>query len=473
MPITAATLARIQELRAGNLATLLAAVEPVGGASNFGGRAGSGAQASLQSAQAAIRAIIVAPPENGIARVLIAGGLVEVQLPADLLRQGLTNPALFRPGATLQLPADIPARPVPAPATLVQVHAPQPGATSATGASVGPAPPLAGAFPPGSLGAAIARLAGIAFPQGEAAGTVIPARGETSPALRPGLVSKPIAPDIAEALLRGAAKQIPLAGAFEALLGAADADTPLPAPLLAALRLLGGLRATPQGLTTPEGLEAAIRASGTFLEGTLARGLAPGGDVKAALLRVRATANAADDTPQRGEIARMAEGAIERVKLGQLASLPEHPEIRVTDDRGQAMRIALQIPIATQGHDRPQTAMLGLVIEHNPFNPEPPAYAIEDREAQSEEEGFPWKIRVSLDLEETGPVQAEIALRGQAIAVTLWAERQGFAGKARGGIGALHAALTEADFEVTRLEVKDGLPHGRLPRSAPMLDRRT
>jgi hypothetical protein len=389
-------------------------------------------------------------------------------LPADLLRQGLANPALLRAGASLALPADIPARPVPGPATMVSVQA----QSQPAGPSVGPAPQFAGAFPHGTLGAAIARLAGIAFPQGEPAGAAIPARGEAAPALRPGLIARPVLPEIAEAVQRGAARQIPLGAAIEALLAAPEGEAGLPAPLAAALRALAAGRALPHALGHAEGLERAIRASGLFLEGALARGEAPA-DLKSQLLRLRAEAARNPEHARAAEMLRAADGAVERVKLMQLASLPEHPEIRLTDERGAPLRLALQIPLATQGHERPQTAMLGLVIEHNPFAAEPPAYAVENEGNAEAEEGFPWKIRVALDLEETGPVQAEIALRGQAVAVTLWAERPATAGTARAEIGALHAALTDAAFEVTRLDVRDGMPLSRPARHAPMLDRRT
>ena len=172
------------------------------------------------------------------------------------------------------------------------------------------------------------------------------------------------------------------------------------------------------------------------------------------------------------EIARAVEGAVERLKLMQMASMPDHPEIRVTDDRAQPMRLALSIPLATQGPDRPHTAVMGLIVEHRPQTLETTPYETE-KEGGGDTEPFPWKVRVALDLEETGPVQAEIALRGQSVAVTLWAERTSMAALARDEIGALHEALTGAAFDVVKLEVKDGRPQGKPMRTGPLLDRRT
>ena len=70
-------------------------------------------------------------------------------------------------------------------------------------------------------------------------------------------------------------------------------------------------------------------------------------------------------------------------------------------------------------------------------------------------------------------MQAEIALRGQSVGVTFWAERAEMAQAARAEIGALHKALTQAAFEVVNLDVKDGFPHARAVPHAPVLDRRT
>lgn len=489
MPSTSAIVAKqIGDLKAQSLSTLMATIDPVQGAARVVGNLTGNAEATMQSAEAAIRAVVIENTGNGRAILQIAGGLVEAELPAELMRAALTNPNLIKPGATLTLPADIPARPVSQPATLVAISG------QATGASVGPAPPLASAFPPGTLGALISRLAGIAFPGSEPEALAAPGTSGHQPVLRPGMLSQPLSPDLAEALLRAASRQMPLSGALTQILTPGEADTaPLPPDLAAAIRALQAARATPDALKTADGLQNAVQRSGLFLEANLAQaaGQPVPADLKAALLALKALLGApaepaagarlaATNTARlpgeadhaRPEIARAVEGAVERLKLLQMASLPEHLEIRVTDDRAQPMRLALQIPLATQGPDRPPTAMMGLMIEHRPQANEAAPYQIE-KDGNGETEAFPWKVRIALDLEETGPVQAEIALRGQSVAVTLWAERQSMAALARDEIGALHEALTGAAFDVFRLEVKDGRPQGKVPRPGPLLDRRT
>lgn len=496
MPSAIAAAAKhIQDLKAQSLATLMASIDPVQALAKLGGNATGSAQAALQSAEAAIRAVIIETQPNGRATLQIAGGLIEAQLPPELLRAAATNPNLLRPGAQILLPANTPARPLPGPATTVALTNP------ISGSSVGPAPQLVNAFPVGTLGAVVAKLAGIAFPasEPEASNTLATTLPHTAPALRPGMLSHAISPEIAEALLRGAGRQMPLASAISQILAGAG-DTTLAPELAAAVRALLGARATPETLSNAASLRQAIAQSGLFLEANLAQGA--GGrtpaDLKAILLAIRAltggdklAANperaglgatpdlhaprAAADAARLPELARAAEGALERVKLMQLASLPNHPEITVTDDRAQPMRIALQIPLATQGMDRAQTAMMGLMIEHRPLVAEAERYTIDDQEGDKDATPFPWKIRVALDLEETGPVQAEIGLRGQSVSVTLWAERQSMARMARDGIGSLHEALTEAAFDVIKLEVKDGRPQGKFIHrpNSPHLDRRT
>ncbi|MGL5447039.1 MAG: flagellar hook-length control protein FliK, partial [Rhabdaerophilum sp.] len=281
-----------------------------------------------------------------------------------------------------------------------------------------------------------------------------------------------------DAALRATMRQMPLGQAFSALLANVESLDPKLGEALRNLRLDALLKLDPAQLAS------SVKNSGLFLEAKLAN-LVPGsappaGDLKALLVGARASLP--EPAAQMGErvstasppaeLARMVEGAVERIKLQQLASLPDHPTLNITDDRSQPMRLALQIPLALHGQERPETAMIGLMIEHQP-GPDLPPEVKADEEAANKVEGFPWKIRIAVDLEETGPVQAEIALRGHRVAVTLWAERKSMVEDARAAIGTLHQALTGAAFEVTNLEVRDGRPAGPLPRFQPALDRRS
>ncbi len=500
MPSALASIAgKAQEIRAQSLSTLMATLDAVKPVAAVSGALADGVQSSMQSAEAAIRAVLIEAQPNGKALMQIAGMTVEADLPPDLLRAAANNPGLLRPGTSLLLPANTLVRPAAEPATLVQLSQ-----TGTAGPSVGTPPPLANPFPPGSLGAAIARIAGLAFPIAEPALTVAtPTQPTGSSPVRVTSLAQPLPVELAAPILQAAARQVPIAAALSQMLATPASD--MPEVVRQALTQLAGLRATPEALRTPEGLRDAVTKSGAFLEANLAAGAVgtplPPADLKAALLALRAllagsgpedmsagkgsertstdlappraTAPGTEQAPRSADLARLAEGAVERIKLSQLASLPNHPEMRVTDDRAQGMRLAVSIPLATQGPDKPPTAMMGLVIEHQPPAPQQAAMLEPEREANGETEPFPWKVRIALDLEETGPIQAEVALRGQAVAVTLWAERQTIAQTARQTIGDLHDALTGAAFDVLKLEIRDGRPQPAPTRAGPILDRLT
>lgn len=469
--LAAATAAKIQEIRAQSLATMLSIVGATAQAGQTSQRpAGLGAP---PTEAAPIRAILVELQPNGRAVVQLAGGYAEVELPPALLRQLAANPANLKPGALVLLPADVPARPVPGPATAVTIPAMQ---------ALPPQPQPQGAFPVGSLGAALARMTGLALPPAEPVPASQPGITKANTALRAAPLPAGLPAPIAEAALQAAARQLPLATVLTSLVARVltppgDAE-PLPPALQSALEALLPMRALPATLAKPEGLKQALQQSGLFLESQLIRGAPPPeGDLKAALLAVRHTADVA--RPARGqeqgpmaEMGRLAEGGTERIKLMQLASLPAPAEWHRSEDSSQGFRLTLSVPLAPQGHERPQTAMMGVMIEHQPHAlPEPEDATA--RESQGEAQPFPWKIRIALDLEETGPVEAEIGLRGQSVSVQLWAEQPGMAKLARAAIGDLHAALSNAAFDIVKLDVHDGRAAPRPTLPNPYLDRRT
>ncbi len=464
--LAAATAAKIQEIRAQSLATMLAAVNAAGQSGAAGARSGGAGGAPFDAAQ--IRAILVEMQGTTRALVQLAGGYAEVELPPALLRQAAVDPSVLKQGALLLLPADVPARPVPGPAT---AHVtPNPAATLQQ-----PGPP--GAFPPGSLGAALSRMTGLALPAAESA--TRPGQGMPAQAtLRPVMLPQGLPAPLAEAVLQGAARHLPLAPVLTALLGKAS-ETGLPPALQGLLQSLQGLRSSPASLATPEGLQSALARSGLFLESNLARALpgqVPTADLKSSLVALRQTADQArqaapGDPAGMGDLARLAEGGTERIKLMQLASLPANPEIVRTDEAGQGFRLSVSLPLAPQGPDRPQTAVMGLMIEHQPDNAPAPEDALR-QESNGEAQPFPWKVRIALDLEETGPVEAEIGLRGQSVSVQVWAEQPAMARLARQKIGDLHRSLSGAAFEIVRLDVHDGRSAPRPSLPNPYLDRR-
>lgn len=533
--IIAAVQGQLQELRAQNLATLLSAVEPVAAIARVETGAAGSAQRAPAAMPAPVQAVVIAPPQNGRVMIAMAGTALELPLSPALMAEAEANPTLFREGARLTLQPepgsqalrlvlpDAPARSA-TPATLVTMS------RFAPGPSADAPPPLPQVFAAGSPGAGVQRLTGLAFPLAEqAAQAKATASAQANALALPGRqIASALAmlpPQVAEAALYAATRQAPIAPALTALLATAQPaeNTARPSPLpsqaqsgdveepalppraQAALETLATSRLDATAKPAAESINRALQQSGLFLEASLAKGQNPAADLKSLLLAVksallppeaakpeagsaeRVAARASDaaaprlahDAGQRvapshpqDDLVRLVEGAVERIKLNQFASLPEHPGMRITDDRPQAFQLSTTIPLATQGLDRPQTAAIGLMISHQPQADEAAAPDV-DEDGNSETQGFPWKVRIALDLEETGPVQAEIALRGQSVAVTLWAERKGTAALARREIGLLHDALSDAAFDVARLEVKDGRPSGPAPRIGPALDTRS
>jgi|GEM_PF-1837791 len=515
----------MQEMRAQNLATLMAAIGPVAApaASGAEGRETGNAQALAALAGAAqneaLAAQVLVPPRNGRLILAVAGRRLEIALPPELAARAADEPQLFIKGAKvlllpqkpepgiagqsfrLVMPEAKPAEPAPATFRNLTPGVPQ-------GTSLDAAPPLAQHFPAGSVGAAIEKLTGLTFPVAEAGATPKPALASAEPhAASPGALppaqrlapgSAPLPPELAQVALKAAMRNLPLAPALTQLFAAPAASLPPDAALL--LNALKALRLDGRRAPDADGIGKAVAQSGLFLEANLARlakeGAAPpprdmktllegtgpeaaqksaaahaGTPEHAAPKAGAAPANAPAEPAPQG-LARLVEGAVERLKLMQLASVPDNPQVVITDDRSQPMRLTLALPIAVQGMERPETAMIGVMIEHHPA--EDTAPPPEERQGDgSAEAGFPWMVRLALDLEETGPIQADIALRGQSIGITLWAERASTAKAAQGDLATLHKALTEAAFDVMRLEVKPGRPMGKALRLAPVVDQRT
>lgn len=491
-----------------------------------GGSVDALARALVANAKAGLEAVLLSLPRDGKVMVALAGQKLEVPLPADVQEHVAQNPSLLRPGTHIPVSIDpesqalryawpeMPASQSRSPATMVTLSsssnsmagaaagagqkpaAPaQPPAPSPVSAAMGGMPaPSSSSFPPGSAAYAISRLTGLSFPVAEAADALHPGRPASSAGARPAGASAPFSPAVLSALpqgiaqeaLRAAMRQGPIGAAITQLLS----STPAPnAPEAVLVAQLAGLRL--DGKAKPDGakLRDAVRASGLFMEADLAamtaeesaKGALPP-DLKATLLTLKArmgegaspASQAAQldgmvETP--APLPRMIEGALERIKLMQMASLPDSSAGSTQSD-AQPLRLVLSIPVATAGANQPMTAMLGLVVEHYPQG-QPMAEDAVTGKAEQEAHVFPWKIRLAFDTAETGPVQAEIGLRGHAIAVTLWAENRRMAEGARADIASLHGALREAAFETITLSVKDGRPAGRAAPHFTHLDQRT
>lgn len=278
-------------------------------------------------------------------------------------------------------------------------------------------------------------------------------------------------------------KQIPLAeftAALPELLGKASA---LPAPIKQAIAsLLATLPNTGQ-LATPEGLARALKSSGIFLEARMAAaaGLAKGfpeGDFKGQLLVLldrlgtyapdAPTNTPAGNTPETANAARAetalaanagspkldgllqkVEGALARIGLDQLASLPQ-------PDGGQTWSMA--IPYANG--ERSDTAQLRITAE--------------DKRSATGEVLKNWSVNLELKPPGLGTFCARIVLMGGKIDTYLWSDTAGTAGLMLDHSEFLRARLEQAGLAVGRLDTLEQPPASTLPAAptAPLLDLR-
>lgn len=162
----------------------------------------------------------------------------------------------------------------------------------------------------------------------------------------------------------------------------------------------------------------------------------------------------ADPATQRDTLLALTEGALDRVRLSQFASLP----------REQAQAAQPQ-PNAT---------------------PQQPAWVFDvpvfvGREAavaqfrvsrdgkgsgQAGGAGERWSMDVAIDTSETGPVHARVRLGGGAIGITLWAERPDMVERLKTEMPDLRRTLDAAAFTVDDLSILPGSPQAQPVRAS-------
>lgn len=151
------------------------------------------------------------------------------------------------------------------------------------------------------------------------------------------------------------------------------------------------------------------------------------------------------------------DAALARQTLLQVASLPDRPELGVTNQNTQP-RWSFEIPFATpQG-----TAVAQFEISRDGGN-----------EVEAAAPTRVWRARFTLDVEPTGPVHALVSLIGDKTAVRMWAERPETAAQLRANTDALSQALRQASLEPGDILVGEGAPPQPKARAGRFLDRAT
>lgn len=198
--------------------------------------------------------------------------------------------------------------------------------------------------------------------------------------------------------------------------------------------------------------EATLRAEGSSLD----RGAAPPrADVPPrAPAPERAPPGFAELPPQelRDALLSATEGALDRLKLAQFASLPR-------DGTAPA-----QAPVPQQQPAGPPAMQPAWVMDL-PMLAGREATLAQMRVTRdgrgngtAEQDGPSWSIDVALDTSETGPIHARVRLGGGRLGVTLWAERGDVAEQLRQDMPALRRTLDDAAFAVDDVAILTGAP---------------
>ena len=294
---------------------------------------------------------------------------------------------------------------------------------------------------------------------------------------------------VAAATRDAVARQGSLAPLFATLASvpASAAAPALPAAAQAIFERLLGMRLSLDTAPTADDIETALQRSGVFHEAGQARG-APqqgqGADLKSLLALMRRAMPPTKDgslapppgeprpalpdargrpEPQRpmtpldgdlpadelmAQLARQGDAALSRVKLLQMASLPER------SDRGAeaATRdVVIDVPIVRDG----QTGVMQFRVTRDA-----------DQAGQAEAKGPIWRVRFAVDIEATGAVDALITLQQGRIGVAIWADRKTTADALNAQLTDLDQAIRAADLDIDTLNVRQGRAPMAEPRPA-------
>jgi Flagellar hook-length control protein FliK len=333
-----------------------------------------------------------------------------------------------------------------------------------------------------------------AAPQASAPATAAVRNAAPLGNIRPASISPQLAPDpvthvIARAATQAAAHQgsaAPLYADLAALTARPDND--LPRPLVALAQALLASRLDGERPIGADDLRQAVARSGILQEASLARGEPAPLDTKALLTSLRdmlrgdghPAPHPADAEPPRRDgavsaqkpvqaqiaaetdpkaivatLAREADHAVERLKLHQIASLPEQRAAGPDHIRPQQLNFELPIAFGQQ------TAMAGFRIERE-----------KRRNREHSQPVDVWGVRFAIDADVLGPVHAHVRLTGDKVSVSLWAEDAATRSAFTAAMPMLEAALADNALDIGDLMIFAGRPaEPARPAAGHFLDR--
>lgn len=282
--------------------------------------------------------------------------------------------------------------------------------------------------------------------------------------------------------------------------GSSAAGANLPEPVKQVMQQILGLRLQPQSDGfSGKSIEAAVKNAGLMREAALLGGARaggpppPGADLKSLLMnlngllsdlgarsaplkplvqpavpslkrsplgeRPAGSSSILADGDEKALLNRLAQdtdAALSRIRMTQLVNrglAGDDPAVQ-----GRAMDVTLELPVSVGE----QTAVLQMQIGRDPHQDG----------ADKEGEGA-WRLRFALDLEETGPMEAAVSLRGGGTFVSLWVDRGETLEAFNANKESLEAAFAHAGLDLRELRFLRGLPRRTEARFGTVVDRQS
>ena len=249
---------------------------------------------------------------------------------------------------------------------------------------------------------------------------------------------------ISRALREQLPRQMPLGNMLNNLSPLLNSGSVNPATQQMIARLLATIPQLKQ-LTSGKKVKQAVINSGMFLENKLVQPQSSSSsisqDFKAALLRLlgslkNAPEQAGSTTQPTVEAIRQIEAGLARVQTNQLNTITSH-----------GTEWFIELPVKLKNEQ--QLNELKIKIRKN-------------KEAENRMDHPIWSVFINFELQELGPVQANITLLGtNRISIGIWAEQESTAKQFTNQLDMLRASLAEADLTILNLSSH----HGKSPES--------
>jgi hypothetical protein len=159
---------------------------------------------------------------------------------------------------------------------------------------------------------------------------------------------------------------------------------------------------------------------------------------------------ASGESPTAGQMLRLLAGMLNRISVNQLHSQ------------------ALTARTGGDGAPAPTSTLL-LELPFLPDNQEPRTVQVridQYRDEAGQREGKPpagvteWRLSLAMNLDQTGPLHFDVALRNRQVSAVVWAEQQRTLQQVHQELPLLHQSLDELGLTVENLECRRGTPQG-------------